>query len=222
MPNDLAILFDPAALVVVIVGTLIATAARSGRHDVQETMRGLIRLHRHSFDVDANRTALARIVSAIKRDGPYRADASDPPDRLIAKMVDIYLTQRSLPAMHSAHRAGRAKRDIARMQAVRTMEHAGELAPVFGLVGTLFAITQLSPGSTGALDDTMASVASAAVSTLYGVLTAHMLWIPLARAIEREGEYEETQRDILIEWLEDQLGRMQSLSTQTTELRDIA
>ncbi len=225
MPSDLSILFDPTALAVVIAGTLIATFARSGWNDVKEALRAIVRLHHHSFDADANRAALAQTVSAIARDGPLRAEVPQAPDPLIAKLVDIYLRQRSPAAMHSAHRAARAKRDIARMQAVRTMEHAGELGPVFGLVGTLFAITQLSPGDAGALGNTMGAVAGAAVSTLYGVLTAHMLWIPLARAIEREGEYEETQRERLIEWLDIQFEEIDlpsTVSAKSPPLRDIA
>ncbi len=210
MPNDLAILFDANALALVVIGTLVATAARSGMNDFRESLRAIARLQRSSFDQDANRVALAQTIRTIQIDGPLRAEVPKPPDRLLAKMVDAFIRHRSLPAMHSVHRTTRAKRDIERMQAVRTMEYAGELAPVFGLIGTLFAITQLSPSDAAALDNTMSAIAAAAVSTLYGVLTAHMIWIPLARAIAREGEREDARRDELIDWLDVQLNEFSS------------
>ncbi len=220
MQTDIAMLFDPAASALVVTGTLLATAARSGWCDVRETLRALGNLNRNRFDQATNRAVLAQSIMAIQRDGPLRAKVPMPPDPALARLIDTYIRQRSLSAVHSVQRSAKAARDISRMQAVRTMEHAGELGPVFGLVGTLFAITQLSPGDAGALENTMSSIAAAAVSTLYGVLIAHMIFIPLARAIERQGEREELQREHLLEWLDSQL--TEPSPPHTPALRDIA
>ncbi|MEP3049911.1 MAG: MotA/TolQ/ExbB proton channel family protein [Erythrobacter sp.] len=203
--NDFALLFDPDALALVLLGTLLATFARSGWRDVRQTLRALAGLSSDPFDQDANQSAVAQTIRAVQRDGPLRAKVPAPPDPAMAELIDTYIRSRSLAALHSAQRTARAKRDIKRMQATRTFEHAGELAPVFGLVGTLFAITQLAPGDAGVLENTMGSIAAAAVSTLYGVLSAHMVFIPLGRAIERHSEREEYMRDRLIDWLGAQL-----------------
>nr|WP_281494475.1 MotA/TolQ/ExbB proton channel family protein [Qipengyuania sp. S6317L1] len=103
-------------------------------------------------------------------------------------------------------RAQRLKREINSVAAVRVYENAGELAPVFGLVGTLFAITQLMPDlSASASQTVMRSVAGAVLSTLYGVLSAHLVFYPLARAVERKGDREETERTMLLDWFENEL-----------------
>ncbi|WP_298471438.1 MotA/TolQ/ExbB proton channel family protein [uncultured Erythrobacter sp.] len=201
MTSTIAQMLDPGALAIVLSGTVIATAARCGWSDMREAASALGSLGESRFDADENRVALARTVHEIEAKGPLGAEASLPPDPSLAKVVDAYLRHRSIEAMHTVRRAERAAREMARSAAIRTFEYAGELAPVFGLVGTLFAITQLTPGESDVVGSTMGAIATAVLSTLYGVLTAHLIFIPLARAIERQGEEEERAREHLIEWL---------------------
>lgn len=204
MPQiDASLYFDPAALLVVLAGTAIATVARCGFGAIRAAFGALVRLAAPGFDEDANRAALARCASEIAARGHLCAECPVPPDRAMAKLVDTYRTSGSLDALHTQARALRTIREVARAQAMRVFEFAGELAPVFGLVGTLFAITRLTPvaGSTTA-EVTMAAVATAVLSSLYGVLTAHLVCVPIAHAIERKGDREEDRRGDLLEWFE--------------------
>jgi chemotaxis protein MotA len=110
---------------------------------------------------------------------------------------------------------------------VRVFDYAGELGPVFGLVGTLFAITQLVPGaaSAAAVDDptitTLAAVGTAVLSSLYGVLTAHLVCIPVAHAIERKGEREEDARSRLAEWLACEIAAVTARRASVTRLHEV-
>ena len=205
MTPNFAQMIDPGALTIVLTGTAIATVARCGWHDLRQTARALAGLGRSTFDEDANRVALAKTVREIEARGPLCADVSLPPDPSLARGIKTYLRHSSLEEMHAVRRAERASREVARNAAARTFEYAGELAPVFGLVGTLFAITQLVPAEGDVVENTMGAIATAVLSTLYGVLTAHTLCIPLARAIERQGEREETERGELVDWFEGQM-----------------
>ncbi len=202
MISHLSQMLDPGALAIVLAGTMLATAARCGTRDLRLAGSAALRLGQDTFDEDENRVALARTVHEIKANGLLCAEASLPPDPSLARVVSAYLRHASLEAMHSARRAERAEREASRGAAVRTFEYAGDLAPVFGLVGTLFAITQLAPGNGSIVEGTMAALATAVLSTLYGVLAAHIFCIPMARAIERRGEREELAREQLIDWLD--------------------
>ncbi|MEM9500558.1 MAG: MotA/TolQ/ExbB proton channel family protein [Pseudomonadota bacterium] len=201
MASNIAQMIDPDALAIVLAGTVLATVARCGWGDLRVTASELCKLGRTTFNEDANRVALARTVHEIECKGQLGAEVQRPPDASLAKLVDTYLRQGSLDAMHSVRHAERTARDIKRMRAVRVFEYAGELAPVFGLVGTLFAITQLMPGTSRAVEATMGAIATAVLSTLYGVLTAHLICVPLGRAIDRRGEREKLAREQLTEWL---------------------
>ncbi|MEL7198165.1 MAG: MotA/TolQ/ExbB proton channel family protein [Pseudomonadota bacterium] len=199
-------MFDTGALTIVLAGTVIATLARCGWSDIKIALTALKRIATKDFDLNENRMALAPAISEIKRRGPLCTDIPLPPDPSMARTVIAFARSGSIEHFRAAHHAERASREGLAARAVRTFEYAGELAPVFGLVGTLFAITQLSPfAGEGPVEIAMGSIATAVLSSLYGVLIAHLIFIPLARAIERKAMREEDARAQLVEWLETSL-----------------
>ncbi|MEL7445607.1 MAG: hypothetical protein AAGK02_07315, partial [Pseudomonadota bacterium] len=165
MSNSFASLFDPSAFGVVICGTLLATLARCGWRDLTVAITMVASLGRQGFDEQANRVAIARTIRKVERDGPLCADPPPPPDTEMRKLFDIYFRKRCLETLRHTHKAARVQREIRRVQAARAFETAGELAPIFGLVGTLYAITGLAGGEEGVVAATMASLATAVLST---------------------------------------------------------
>lgn len=201
MAGELSHMIDGAAFAIVCAGTALATATSCGWSALAAAWRELVRLPLVGLDIEANQAALASCARAIQRDGPLRARIALPPDPWLSAHVERFLRARPQEELLSARRAERAERDRTRKLAARTLESAGELAPVFGLVGTLFAITQLPPAPGGdPVQSMLAGIATAVLSTLYGVLLAQFVCIPLARAILRKGEREERQREALIGW----------------------
>ncbi|MBI1402533.1 MAG: chemotaxis protein MotA [Porphyrobacter sp.] len=206
MPSSFSALFDPGALTIVVAGTVLACAARCGWHDFGAALREAGALARPAFDAEANRKALARAVAAIQRDGTHRANPALPPDRALGLMLETFLRHGSSDAMHRARRAERALDEARRVSAAQVFVWAGELAPVFGLIGTLYAFTGLAPASGGdAIAVTMGAIATAVLSTLYGALLAHLFCYPLASAIERRGLAREQARETLAEWFSEQV-----------------
>jgi chemotaxis protein MotA len=199
-------LLDPGALAIVVGGTALSTIARAGWHDVAVAVRAAARITRSGFDSDANRALLARSLRDIRERGHLGARVIAAPDPATARLLDAYLTSGSITALRDAAGEGRSVREAASARAASVFDSAGELAPVFGLVGTLFAITRLMPGlGAGPVETVMASIAGAVVSTLYGVLLAHFVCFPMARAILRARAREEEARETLTEWFADEL-----------------
>lgn len=204
--NEVAGLLDPMALGIVLMGTVLATYAREGWQDVATAISSTFKLGRKGFDAGATRAALARTFGEFNRLGHLGANPVDPPDTATTRLLNVYIRSGSIEAMLKLARTQRLERDIQSVAATRVYETAGELAPVFGLVGTLFAITQLMPDlEASAADIVMPSVAGAVLSSLYGVLSANLMFYPLARAIERRGDQEEAERGMLLEWFESEL-----------------
>jgi chemotaxis protein MotA len=207
---------DPVALGIVLVGTVLATLAREGIQDLATALSSATRLGRKGFDAGATKSALARNVGAINRLGHLGAEPVDPPDDPTTRLLNAYIRTGSIDAMVKLARTQRLEREITNVAATRVYETAGELAPVFGLVGTLFSITQLMPDmASSSTEIVMASVAGAVLSSLYGVLSAHILFYPLARAIERRGDQEEVERSLLLEWFESELSDARSHSSHS-------
>lgn len=206
MPDRLSALIDPGAFTIVVAGTVLACAARCGWRDFGAALREAGALAKPGFDAEANRKALALAVTAIRRDGPRRADPALPPDRALGLMLETYLRHGSLEALHRIRRSERALDEARRVAAAQVFAWAGELAPVFGLIGTLYAFTQLAPPSgANAIGVTLAAVATSVLSTLYGALLAHLACYPLAGAIERRGFAREEQREALAHWFVEQI-----------------
>jgi chemotaxis protein MotA len=206
MPNSVSALIDPGSFMIVLAGTVLACAARCGWHDFGAALREAGGLARRGFDEEANRKALARAVTAIQRDGSHRANPVLPPDRALGLMLETFLRHGSIEAMHRARRAERAIDEARRITAAQVFGWAGELAPVFGLIGTLYGLTRLAPADgTLASAAIMAAVSTAVLTSLYGALLAHLLCYPLASAIERRGHAREVQREALAEWFADQI-----------------
>ena len=76
----------------------------------------------------------------------------------------------------------------------------GGYAPTIGIIGTVVALVHVlenlsSPEVLGPL------IASAFVATLWGLLTANLLWLPLAGRVRRASDLECTQMEVAVEGL---------------------
>jgi chemotaxis protein MotA len=203
---------DPAALAIVLAGTALGTLARCGWRGMGAGLAGAFGLARRDFDPAANRAALARALQMVRERGVLGADPALPPDRTMRAMLERFLRSRSREAALEEADAVRAAHQTQAERAAGVFDTAGELAPVFGLVGTLIAIAQLAPGSAESMVGlAMGAVAQAVISTLYGVTSAHLVWYPLARAIERREAADAAARAGIVRWFAQELARPRSV-----------
>jgi len=204
-------LINPEAAVIVLGGTFVASGLACGWNSLRRAVAQAVGLLGAPLDDAANRAALARLVYAIDRKGRFAADAPLPPDPAIAEIVTAYLRQGEIACLREAHRTQLAAARKHRNAAAATWRQAGELAPVAGLVGTLYGIAQLAPVGGGGVAggalalSTAGAIATAVVSTFYGLLLAHLVCLPLAGAIVRRGQAEQARRSRLVVWFESQL-----------------
>lgn len=197
------ILLDAPSAAIVVGGTLAATLLRSGIDDCRAVLERLAGLAQARFDAATVRAQLAVQVREIRRDGLLRAPSHHYTDAAFNEVADALIHRRSLGALIESHEAHRTKRQTHSDRAVRTLAQAAELAPVFGLAGTLVSLSQLSQhhGAT----DFGAAIAMAVVTTLYGLILGNLVFAPLARMIERAAQREERDRQSVIDWLAGQV-----------------
>lgn len=203
--NLLNLVDGPSALIV-FGGTTLATVLRAGWSDCRLTWTKLRALGDDGFDPEAARAELALQIQEIQQDGLFRAQPHRFGDSEFDEATDALITQRSLPALMSAHEAHRARRLGEAERAVRTLAQAAELSPVFGLAGTLISLSQL-PAEGIARGSFTAAISMAVVTTLYGLLGANLLLAPLSRMVERKAQAEEVERQKVIDWLAGQVAK---------------
>ncbi len=202
---NLAILIDGPSAAIVFGGTAFATLLRSGGQDCGITLRKLAQLPVRMFDAEATRAQLAQQVQEIQADGLFRAQPHHLADREFEEAADALIGQRSVTALFAMHEAHKARRLCESERAIRTLAQAAELAPVFGLAGTLISLSQL-PADGLVRGAFTGSIAMAVVTTLYGLLGANLLLAPLARTVERHSLAEEAKRQEVLDWLAAQVG----------------
>ncbi len=197
-------LIDGPSALIVFGGTLTATVLRAGLGDCCHTLAKLVRLGGRRFDAEAARAELAQQIQEIRKDGLLRAVPHHYNDSEFDEATEALIGNRSISALLEAHERHKARRLGESTRAVRTLAQAAELAPVFGLAGTLVSLSQL-PVDGVAHGAISGAISMAVVTTLYGLLAANLLLAPLARAIERKALAEERARQKLIDWLADQV-----------------
>lgn len=201
---DFMVLLDALGAAIVLGGTLLATLLGSGRRELAAALASLWQLARRPFDYERARAEIARDVEALRIDGVLRSRPFRSSDSEIASVTEALIHDRSLGSLIEAHGRFKQQRAELRKRALRPIRLAAEMAPVFGMAGTLFSLSQLDQGA-GANPAMMGSIGLAVVTTLYGLLLAHMVLHPLASMIERRGQSEEDQRQLLIDWMTRQL-----------------
>jgi chemotaxis protein MotA len=197
-------LIDPLSATIVVGGTLVATFLRCGLADCRTAIASLLALRKARFNAEHARGELATHVQAIRRDGLVRAQSHHFGDPEFDDACDGLAQTHSLTSLRDAHRSHRTRRQERARRAVDTFAQAAELAPVFGLAGTLISLSQLPSGGAASGDFTGA-IGMAVLTTLYGLLLGNVIFAPLARLVERAAQAEERERQTVVEWLEAQI-----------------
>lgn len=197
-------LADGTSALIVVGGTVLATLLRCGWRNCRDAVRIALGLWRKRFDAQSVRAELAVQVREIGEDGLLRARPRHIGDAEFDDAADALIARRSVTALLEAHEAHRCRRGAANAGAIETFAQAADLAPVFGLAGTLISLSQL-PAHGFAADGLGAAIAMAVLTTLYGLLFANFALAPLARLIERRAAAEEMQRAAAIDWLSAQV-----------------
>jgi len=198
---DLSQLLDPLAAALVLGGTLAAALLRCGWADSRETLRALAQLAGKGFAAAAIRAELGAQIQEIGRDGLVRAQPHRFDDNAFDALADALIRRRSLAALQQEHEKYRTARLARADTAIAVLGQAAELAPVLGLAGTLLSLGGLSAMAAGG--DTAQAIGTAVTTTLYGLVLANFVFAPLAAAIGRRSQAEESARQELLEWLTD-------------------
>jgi chemotaxis protein MotA len=197
-------LFDPNALMLVVFGTLAATLLRCGWSELGHAVRMTARLFRKRFSEPKMRAAMASQVRQINAAGLLRAEIAAVADDDLNEALCAMLHRRSIDAIGEHHARQRVRREHAAAAAASVFNLAADLGPVFGLAGTLVALSQLPAGGL-APEAISTAVSTAVLTTLYGVVTANLVYGPIGRQIARIAAREEEDRQLVVDWLIAQL-----------------
>ncbi|MUK89036.1 flagellar motor stator protein MotA [Ornithinibacillus sp. L9] len=199
---SLGALFNPAAILIILVGTaaavLIAFPMRTIKKlpawlkiifkDEQQTdVKGLINSFSEMADITRKEGILSLEGKLNEVDDPFLASGlqlavdGQTPDFIREVMME------KVDAMERRHEEGAA-----------VFNQAGTYAPTLGVLGAVVGLIA-ALGNMEDMDKLGAAISAAFIATLFGIFTGYVLWHPFANKLKKKSQEEVFIKEIIIE-----------------------
>lgn len=186
--GDARLFFSTPAFLVTGGGAVAVVLVSYSLAGLITTIRTLVRcLFTVPCTLPEMNSTFARWAAIIRRDGmsALEAEENEIRDPLLQHGLKMVLDQEETTREIEAHLSAQTARAMEQYsQSISVLRALAAAAPAAGLVGTLIAVMQML----AALDDPAMigrGLAAALLSTLYGVVIAHMLCLPAAGWLEQ-------------------------------------
>jgi chemotaxis protein MotA len=194
-------LIDIPALILVVGGSLGATMAGFGGKQLKtipKAMKNVI-LKSHAPDMRATIDQLLSMAKEV-RQNPLVLEQLETNDLFLKKGVQLITSTSDPEKVHELLGAEVNGLRFRHQAAIKFFSDMSGFSPTFGILGTVIGLIgvlgQLSnPGKLGP------AIASAFTATLWGVLLANAVWLPISNRLRRQTEEEVSYREMVIEGL---------------------
>ncbi len=196
-----AALFLPGPLVLVFVGTLAVGAAGSSLPDWLYSMKQLKVAFLGTLPQASDLVAsVVRCAEVARRDGLLALEAmvSDISDPLLRRGLELAIDgtdpDELADILESEVRAAHKRAGVA----AKLFADMGGYAPTIGIIGTVIGLVQVlgnlsQPSELGHL------IAGAFVATLWGVLSANVVWLPVGNKLKMLNDMERQRHELVVE-----------------------
>lgn len=197
-------LYNPTAALIVVGGTLAASLIQAPREDFIRAWKLFGWAYRADQpDFNHGMAQLRQWCLLARRKGllALEEEARGEQDPFVGNGLQLLSDGRAPEMIRTVLEVELVAREQRDLQAVRVIESLGGYAPTLGIIGTVLGLIQVMAN----LSDPQTlgqGIATAFVSTIYGVAAANLLLIPTANKIKRlvQGwaQYHEMMMDGLV------------------------
>jgi chemotaxis protein MotA len=193
-------LVNPAAILLVIGGTLGATAMSSRMSDLKKLVGSVMRAMRPpKVDRVAVIRELVQYADVARREGLLKLDA------LLPEVKDDFLRRGLMMAVDGTDEnlvrevmeSEMATLETTAVEGARFFETAGGFAPTLGIIGTVIGLVSVLSNIQNAAK-LAPSIATAFIATLWGVSSANLFWLPIANKLKVVAGMETSVREIIL------------------------
>lgn len=197
------VLFKPSPMLLVLGGTFFAGTAGYMRADVKSIRPILKQATKANLsDMEAAIDQMVSLAGLAKGSGILALDKESEKieDPFLRRGVQLAvdgnnsedireILESDIAALEERHRMG-----------AKVFSDMGGFAPTLGILGTVIGLINVlahldSPGSLGP------AIGSAFTATLWGVLTANLVWLPISNKLKRASELEVRVKQMELEGL---------------------
>ncbi len=194
---DPSAFFDPAAIGIVLGGTLLTAVLRTPARDLARASAALAVLPRARFVATPALAQVAALTRIAQRHGVMALDRSVVADPDLRLAIDAVVDGESAEEVEARLAVARAERADRHAAAAEVWAAAAETAPAMGMVGTLIGLARMFADveSSVAIG---AGMAVALLATLYGAVAANLILMPIAARLRAAARIEAGERAKLV------------------------
>jgi chemotaxis protein MotA len=198
-----AVLFKPAPMLLVLGGTIMASAAgflKSDVKNVKTVVKQAIGTPEESPEDHIQR--MVHLAELARSEGLLALEkvASDVEDPFFKKGIELTvdgvdaeeiqdILEGEIAAIKERHKMG-----------VKFFTDMGGFSPTMGIIGTVVGLIHVL-GSLSNVSEIGPAIGSAFTATLWGVMLANVVWLPIANKLKRASELEIHGKRMILEGL---------------------
>jgi chemotaxis protein MotA len=199
--SGLAALWNGAAFVIVILGTLAATLLQVRL----ETFKHSMKMFRWIIQPPTNdpAQAISKIVTwsqVARKDGllGLESTAEEEPDEFLQKGLQLLVDGSEPEALRGILEVDISTREEFDTRGAKVFESMGIYAPTLGIIGAVLGLIAVM-GNLADPSKLGPGIATAFTATIYGIASANMFFLPVANKLKTAVAAGTTYREMLVE-----------------------
>lgn len=200
--DPMVLIHHPAPIILVLGGTIGVTMAGYDLKDVLAIPKVMIKAFMPGPPIDAAESigTIVHFADKARRDGllALEEEAKDVEDEFLRKGLQLAIDgtdpevvrdvlETEIAGIKERHKVG-----------AKFFADAGAFAPTLGIIGTVLGLVHMlenldDPSSMGPL------IAAAFIATLWGVMTANLVFLPLSNKLKRSSSEEVHHKELVLE-----------------------
>jgi chemotaxis protein MotA len=190
--GSLGSLFTPSAFVLIVGGTIGATVVGYRTSDLKRLPKLVLAAFvAKSLEPRDLIERLVRMAEKARREGLLALQDDVPTliNPLLVRGVQMIVDGTDPDIVRLTLETQVNLAEHRHLNAAGVLDAAGGYAPTIGIIGTVMGLVQVL-GNLGEPDKLAHSIAVAFLATFFGILTANVLWLPLASKVKQNIHYE--------------------------------
>ena len=210
-----ASLIKISALILVVGGSMGATMAGFEGRRLKAVPKALKLVLKPRKGPDTKATIDSLLAMAKEaRSNPLALEELETDDAFMKKGIQLIVSTSDPDRVYELMAAEIEGLRVRHQTATKFFHDMAGYSPTFGILGTVIGLISVlgqlsSPGKLGP------AIAAAFTATLWGVLLANAVWLPLSNKLKRLSDEEISYREMVVEGL-----LTMQLNASTTELKD--
>ncbi|HYG56992.1 MAG TPA: flagellar motor protein [Symbiobacteriaceae bacterium] len=185
-------LFKPSAFVLILGGTIGATMIGYRNGDLRR-VPGLIRSAFVPLQQDPHDLIdrIVRMAEKARREGllALQDDVASLDNPLLERGVQLIVDGTDPEIVRQTMETQVDLQEERMLNAAGILDAAGGYAPTIGIIGTVMGLVNVL-GNIGNPESLAHSISLAFLATLWGILTANLIWLPLGSKVKQNIHYE--------------------------------